>query len=107
MEDLDSLRSRIDFPPFAIPGRPDARTRHKIRQQCLKDELRSIARSLNMPLEERNHKLRRSMEKQLIWRLEDALRSARELISLARDIEAHFPEGPDHYCFECKDKIFS
>lgn len=114
-EGLDSLRSRLDLPSFGEDARgivpsytvTDARTRYKVTQQCLKTDLRSIARSLNMPLEERNHKLRRDMEKQLIWRLEDALSLARKMISLARDIEAHFPEGPDHYCFECKDKIFS
>lgn len=83
----------------------DPRRQYEIRQRSLYRSLKGAA-SFRFPLEKRNRKLRRQMEDNLIFELKSALKSAREMQDLARQIEELYPDGPDHYCFRCKDEIF-
>ena len=83
----------------------DPRSQYEIMQGILQGNLETVAR-WKMPLEKRNHDLRRRMEKNLIWQLKEALKKAREMESLARQIEDAYPDGQDHYCFQCSDEIF-
>ena len=83
----------------------DPRSQYEVLQSCLHTTLEALAQ-WKMPLEKRNHDLRRRMENNLVSQLKSALRTAKDMRDLARQIEDAYPDGPDHYCFQCGDEIF-